>query len=141
MVKEAAFSFDSFLFKKVIIDLKNRDSDEKLSVRFKPSAEFVKGKIYMTIAFSAYNKTRKDPFIETECLALFKFENKEILFSEIPEFFYVNSIAIVFPYIRSFISTITLQANIVPAIILPTFNLTNLSVELKKNMVNRKELK
>lgn len=137
MVKEAAFSFESFIFKKVNLNLENRDSDDKISVQFNPSAEFVKGKVYMTIAFSAYNKTRKDPFIETECLALFKFENKEILFSEIPEFFYVNSIAIVFPYIRSFISTVTLQANIVPPIVLPTFNLSSLSVKLKENMINR----
>lgn len=52
-----------------------------------------------------------------------------------PSYFYRNSIAIVFPYIRAFISTVTLQANI-PPIILPTMNLTSLEIPLKQNTTN-----
>ena len=56
----------------------------------------------------------------------------KIEFNDIPGFFYPNSIAILFPYIRAFVSTLTLQANVTP-IVLPTLNLTNLQEKLKKN--------
>lgn len=36
---------------------------------------------------------------------------------DIPEYFYANSIAILFPYIRVFVSTVTLQANIKPIVL------------------------
>ncbi|MBQ2321387.1 MAG: protein-export chaperone SecB, partial [Bacteroidales bacterium] len=42
-----------------------------------------------------------------------------------------NSVAIIFPYIRAFVSTISLQANVNP-IVLPTINLTGLTGELKR---------
>ena len=64
-------------------------------------------------------------------MAQYEFRN-EIAFEQIPDFFYANSIAIIFPYIRAFISTLTLQANFVP-IVLPTLNLTPLRQQLKSN--------
>jgi len=63
--------------------------------------------------------------------ATFSFE--EIIdIKDFPEYFYANSIAISFPYLRSFISTLTLQAN-VKLIMLPTLNLNSLSLKLKDN--------
>ena len=59
----------------------------------------------------------------------FKFSNVHSI-EEIPEYFYNNSIAIVFPYLRAFITTLTSVAGIKP-LILPTLNLTNLSAQLK----------
>lgn len=52
--------------------------------------------------------------------------------NEIPNYFYANSLAIIFPYIRAFVSTITLQSNMHP-IVLPTVNLMGLSEKLKRN--------
>ena len=52
--------------------------------------------------------------------------------SEIPDFFYPNCMAIVFPYVRSFLSTLSLQAN-VPPIILPIINFSDLQGVLKRN--------
>ena len=53
------------------------------------------------------------------------------LILEIPDFFYPNSLAIIFPYIRAFVSTLTLQANVRP-IVLPTVNLMGLTDMLRK---------
>ena len=50
--------------------------------------------------------------------------------NDIPDYFYPNSLAIIYPYIRSFISTLTLQANVHP-IVLPTMNLSSLKDEFK----------
>jgi len=51
---------------------------------------------------------------------------------DIPDFFYKNSIAILFPYLRAYLSLVTTQAN-VPGIILPTYNLSGLEEELRSN--------
>lgn len=41
------------------------------------------------------------------------FESARTL-EDIPDYFYANSIAILFPYVRAFVSTVSLQANIPP---------------------------
>ncbi|MBK7039827.1 MAG: protein-export chaperone SecB [Bacteroidetes bacterium] len=53
---------------------------------------------------------------------------------EIPTFFYKNCIAIIFPYLRAFLSTLTLQANVKP-LILPLMNLSGLEKPLIENTV------
>jgi len=69
--------------------------------------------------------------VRVNCKAIFDFDDdaKE---AGIPDYFYKNSIAIVYPFIRSFISSLTLQAN-VKLILLPTMNLSSLEAPLKEN--------
>lgn len=62
--------------------------------------------------------------------AVFTFEETPAL-ADIPDYFYKNSIAIVYPYIRAFITNLTATANITP-LILPLLNLSVLEEELKK---------
>ena len=87
----------------------------------------------MQFVINVSNKESENPFVEISCKGIFKFENVST-FEEIPEFFYRNSIAILFPYVRAYLSLVTTQAN-VPGIILPTLNLSNLETELKSNTV------
>lgn len=70
--------------------------------------------------------------IEVNCLASFLFKGVESI-DDIPTYFYSNSIAIVFPYVRAFVSTLTLQANYSP-IVLPTMNLSDLNSQLKEHV-------
>jgi preprotein translocase subunit SecB len=63
------------------------------------------------------------------CHGLFKFHHIST-FEEIPSFFYRNAIAILFPYLRSFVSIVTTQANN-PGVILPTLNLSSLEGDLR----------
>ncbi|HLO91987.1 MAG TPA: hypothetical protein VK172_12560 [Lentimicrobium sp.] len=71
------------------------------------------------------------PFIKIDCVATYRFQEK-LNFQDIPPYFYQNSIAILFPYVRAFVSTVTLQANIGP-ILLPTMNLSELESPLRDN--------
>lgn len=87
----------------------------------------------MTFNFLAKSDDTDISAIEIDCSAEFKFQDVNSL-EEIPDYFYANSIAIIFPYLRAFVSTVTLQANIVP-LLLPTMNLSNLQVELKAHTV------
>lgn len=89
----------------------------------------------MTVIISSSKDGVETNFVEVNCFSEFIF-SEQINLCDIPGFFYPNSIAIIFPYIRAFISTLSLQANMNP-IILPTMNLTSLQEELKNNTTEK----
>ena len=131
-MQKAAFSIINYQFDKVSIDLSNH-SNKDLSLSFDTSGIYFNENQNFELRFVvkvAQNADEKS-FAEISCKGTFKFENIES-FENIPEFFYRNSIAILFPYVRAYLSLVTTQAN-VPGIILPTLNLSNLEAELKKN--------
>ncbi len=137
-MERAAFSLVNYKFDKVYLNFENKISSE-IEVDFTPSGLFTSNpsSVELNLLFSAFNHGRKqNPYIEIRCVALFQ-SDKPLTLEEIPVFFYSNSIAIIFPYIRSFISTVTLQANIIPPILLPTWNLTALGDMFKGNMIQQ----
>ena len=89
--------------------------------------------MFFTVKVS--NENQSSPFVEVSCKGVFKFEEVNN-FDEIPDFFYRNSIAILFPYLRAYVSMVTTQAN-VPGIILPTLNLSHLEHDLKSNTLQK----
>lgn len=131
-MQKAAFSIINYQFDKVSIDLNNHNSKD-LSLSFDTSGIYFNENQNFELRFvvKVAQNTDKNPFAEISCKGTFKFENIES-FENIPEFFYRNSIAILFPYVRAYLSLVTTQAN-VPGIILPTLNLSNLEADLKKN--------
>lgn len=133
-MNKAAFSLDNYKFEKVKIDFSKKTSNS-LNIGFSPSGKFITKESTFELKFNfvAHSGEIENPFVEIECIALFKFEDK-IQFEDIPTYFYRNSIAIIFPYVRAYISTVTLQANI-PPIVLPTMNLSALEAPLKENTV------
>lgn len=131
-MKKASFSLYSYYFSNIKFKLENNHDSENLRISFAPTGEFTeKDSVFnLKFTFKARQENEATPFIVIECIALFKFSGN-IIFEEIPDYFYVNSIAILFPYIRAFISTITLQANVSP-LVLPTMNLVGLADQLRK---------
>jgi preprotein translocase subunit SecB len=73
------------------------------------------------------------PVLDLHFHAYFGFD-KNLPFEKIPQYFYKNAIAITFPYIRAFISTLTLQANS-GVLILGLMNLSNLEKPLIENTI------
>lgn len=135
-MKSASFSLTKYAFEKVLIDYSLK-TDAEISIHFEPKGIFRQTEeksIYeLTFVFTSTEKGSEKPFIQIECKAVFEFA-ENISFEEIPSYFYANSIAILFPYIRAFISTITLQANYSP-FVLPTMNLSSLEEPLRKNTI------
>ncbi len=121
--------------KKLTLTFQKKTSNS-LDIAFSPFGKFISKKSVFELKFkvAAHNGEVADAFVEIECIAFFKFEDG-LQFENIPTYFYRNSIALIFPYVRAFISTVTLQANI-PPIILPTMNLSSLEIPLKENTVN-----
>ncbi len=134
-MENATFFLQTFKFPKVGIDL-SKKVDDDINIKLEPSGQYnaENSTFFLTFEFNAFNKEEDNAFINILCVANFKFENVASI-ENIPNYFYQNSIAIVFPYIRAFISTVTLQANINP-LVLPTFNLSSLAEPLMKNSIS-----
>ncbi len=126
-MESAAFNFEGYKFTQVRLDLDKLGGDmRELDIR--PSGEFDRDQRKYRLTFDLYIRVRGEEAVYIKCLSLFKMGGEDI-----PDYFYANSIAIVFPYVRAFISTISLQAGVSPAIILPTLNLSSLRYRLRDN--------
>lgn len=133
-MQPAAFSITRYLFDQVSVDLENLSSND-IHLSFDTSGTFNSKEnsyqlVFTITAFNDENNKNKY-FVKVRCKGDFVFENVNS-FEEIPSFFYRNSIAILFPYVRAFVSILTTQANL-PGIIIPTFNLSSLEEGLRKN--------
>lgn len=135
-MQNAAFSIINYQFDKVEIDLSHHKSDE-LSVSFDTKGVYTQEVAQYELTFSVKVGHNDDdiPFAKVQCRGMFEFQNVSNL-DAIPDFFYTNSIAILFPYVRAYLSLVTTQAN-VPGIILPTYNLSDLKDELRKNTTQK----
>lgn len=132
-MEKALFKLDNYQFPKAVIDFTKAEKNNGLELQFAPEGQFEKDKRLFRLHFSVRIclNNSVEPAIEVHCLAEYSFQN-DIEFADIPSFFYSNSIAIIFPYVRAFISTLSLQANF-PPMILPTMNLSSLGEELKSH--------
>lgn len=132
--RKAEFSFVDFKAVKFGFDL-SQSSEEGLAIRINPSGKFSSSKSEFKLAFDfmAFHDTLgpERPKITAYIESTFKFSEGSAL-EDIPEYFYRNAIAIAFPYLRSLVSTLTLQGNS-GLLILPVLNLINLEGELREN--------
>lgn len=134
-MEKALFSFSHYSFSKAELNLKNLPNNATFSLHFSPVGRYEEksGNFELILLFKA--KVGNKNVVQVECNSIFKFK-EPVKLEDIPPYFYPNSIAIVFPYIRSFVSTLTLQANVQP-IVLPTMNLMGLQEELRKNTIKK----
>ena len=132
-MEAARFSLLNYLFDKVSLDLTSVNPKQSFDINFEPKGVFdQEDKVYtLVFVFTASDHITNTEVINIRCNARYVFKNVNTI-EEIPAFFYNNAIAILFPYIRAFVSTLTLQANI-PPILLPTLNLSSLQDTLREN--------
>ncbi|MDE6453567.1 MAG: protein-export chaperone SecB [Muribaculaceae bacterium] len=137
--QSAAFSFKDYKFTNVNVDFKKAEALEGLNINFSPCGVYdpESGIFSMQLVFTASDEKGDAKVIEIECHATFRFK-VACRFEELPDYFFVNSTAILYPYIRAFVSTLTLLANY-PPIVLPTFNVAGLGKELQQNTTVRTE--
>lgn len=135
-MQKAAFSIVKYQFDRVNINLAHHKSSE-IILDFDTHGVYYEGNSTYELRFSvkAFNDTVENSFAEVHCVGTFSFENVKNI-EEIPDFFYRNSIAILFPFVRAYVSIVTIQAN-VPAIMLPTLNLMSLEEVLRNNTIQK----
>lgn len=130
-MEKAAFKLDDYHFTKASLDF-NIPNDAELNISFNPKGVFYAKDARYDLVFDVTVEcveTNTD-VVKVSCEASFSFGNK-VSIENIPDYFYPNSLAIVFPYVRAFVSTISLQANVQP-VVLPTVNLMGLTEKLKE---------
>lgn len=137
-VQKAPFSFDSFKVPKFSYNEGNRENTE-VKIGFLPSGTYnpLSGDFTLTLQFISHEIGDESKTIfDLTAIATFKFSDKPSM-ENIPSFFYKNAIAIMFPYVRSFVSTLTLQAN-TKLLKLGLMNLSNLEKPLIENTIEIK---
>ncbi len=132
-MEKAMFSLESFNFSKVMLDLESVPKTITIGQLEPKGIFYAKSREYLlTILFTAKDSETDKKVISLKCISVFKFSPDVNSINDIPVFFFANSIAIMYPYIRAFVSSLSLQANYKP-IILPTMNLSSLKDILMKN--------
>ncbi len=134
-MEPARFSFKRYSFTEAHLSLTDIPNECGISLNFHPTGVFHcnTGIFSLTLDFTASYEKEQENVNFAKIVLNADFEFKDITsLGEVPDYFYPNSLAIVFPYIRAFISTLTLQANVRP-IVLPTMNLSSLKLEFRNN--------
>jgi len=130
---KASFQFERFKIPNFTYN-ESTKAEVTLNLVLTPKGYYNKGEFMMELNLVARDNDDLESIILTvKSVAFFKFES-DLQLKEIPPFFYQNAIAIVFPYLRAFISNLTLQAN-TGLIILGLLNLSNLQDEFISNTV------
>ena len=129
--KEAKFQFVDFLVIRSLIQQDELQPDD-LEIDFAPKGklDFEKGEFYLFLDVKISDK-KTDLLIEINSIAKFNFNDFER--DRLSPFLYHNAPAILFPYIRAHISTLTSISGI-RSIIIPTMNLQSLKSELEDNI-------
>jgi preprotein translocase subunit SecB len=131
----AAFSFDSYNISQFSY-IEPKEDQKNIFVDFLPTGMYSAKDGLFTMVFvfvASFGEETREKIIDISMKGFFRFEPNTAK-EDIPEYFYQNSIAIIYPYIRAFVSTLTALAGAKP-LILPTLNLSSLSENLKANIL------
>jgi len=132
----ASFRFLNYRVSEFHFYQQHEDDDRELDLNFNPSGSYFKkdGSYILEYDFIASYQENEETkeVVRANMISLFKF-SEVIEFEDIPDYFYTNSLAITFPYLRAFVSTLTLMGNVSKMLVLPTLNLVNYKDELKSN--------
>lgn len=131
-MEDSKFQFKGFKIIRSLIERNENESSKKLSLGFTPKG-FINKKestyqLHLGVNIEDENKSFN---IEIDAVANYTFE-REIGIDNLSKFFYVNAPALLFPYIRAYISTLTNLSGFEP-INLPTLNMTRLGEDIKNN--------
>lgn len=133
MENTASFQFENFLITKSLFELGNNSEVSDLSIGFRPSGKLDMENQMFHLELGVFISDSSEAFkVEVEALGFFKFENIEK--EDLSSFLYHNAPALLFPYIRAYISSLTTLSGIKP-IVLPTLNLSNLKDDLEQNIL------
>ncbi len=121
--KTARFRFLNYQIHSASIDIKDAEKvGNELQVDIKKSKEEENNNIYSLFFDITINDKSESLNIFLNIEGKFEFD-KDLTDSEKESFFKINAPAILFPYVRAYISTLTSLSGINP-IILPTINLS-----------------
>lgn len=127
-VEKAHFRFVEYLFKETSIKLTGEDISDDVEFGIEPNGIFEEDKIMFILTLNVLVKDKKSN-LEVKMTVTGKFEYETNDIQELVPYLGFNAPAIMFPYIRAYITNITALGGMSP-IILPTLNMENVGKEL-----------
>jgi preprotein translocase subunit SecB len=129
--KIASFRFESFKIIKSYFEM-NDGEVKTFSIGFEPRGILFKSESKFKLELDVLIEEESRNFkAEITAVGIFIFDADTDI-TLLNKLFYVNAPAILFPYVRAYLSTLTTLSGLKP-INLPTLNLSNLGAELQKN--------
>lgn len=131
---EASIQFVNFLVKESHLIFKE-PGKQKISVGFAAKGYIFKDINQFQLQLGVNINEEEGKFeIKLETESIFEYPKDANLESYKNSLFVINAPAIVFPYLRAYITNLTALSGI-PVLTIPTFNLSNLGEILKNNIV------
>lgn len=128
--KISPFKFNGYLVKHSEINLSENIPDgEELKIDIEPSGVKREKDFTLTLRIHLYDKGGLID-VKAEVLGYFTLKNEE---ADVPKFLTLNAPAILFPYVRAYVSLLTSLSG-KGTINLPTLNLSGLADKLKENI-------
>lgn len=136
--KTAKFQFRNYKILKSFFEIKNETHSNTINLNFDPKGVISKENSCFKLELGVkIDDANKSFHIEVIIVADFYFDS-DINQENLNKYFFVNAPALLFPYVRAYISTLTTLSGINP-INLPTLNLTALGGQLQKNTIESPE--
>lgn len=131
----ASFRFQNFVVKESHFIFKEQ-GENKISLDFSLKGYVFKSLNQFHLEMGVEVKEGNNYFhIQVNTISVFEFESTEGNFGQFKDNYFIkNAPAIVFPYIRAYISNLTTQSGLF-TIQLPTLNLSGLADKLKENII------
>lgn len=127
-VEKARFRFVEYLFKETSIKLTGGDISDDVEFGIEPNGIFEEDNKMFILTLNVLVKDKKSS-LEVKMTVTGKFEYETNDIQELVPYLGFNAPAIMFPYIRAYITNITALGGMSP-IILPTLNMESVGKEL-----------
>jgi preprotein translocase subunit SecB len=139
VVKKSPFRLDQFIVKEFNIT-REPVKQGKIDFGIKPSGIIDDNNRIFQLSLEFFVKDNTGSF-DIKLIAIGFFEFKADMSADtLSNYFYTNASAIIFPYIRAYISSITALSGL-KAVNLPVMNLSNLKDQLKANTIKKAIIK
>ena len=135
-VEKARFRFVEYLFKETSIKLTGEDISDDVEFGIEPNGIFEEDNKMFILTLNVLLKDKKSSLeVKMTVTGKFKYETNDI--QELVPYLGFNAPAIIFPYIRAYITNITALGGMSP-IILPTLNMESVGKELLDKISSNK---
>lgn len=130
--KRAAFKFSKYIIKESSMKIIDSDINEGIDIQIELDASVKSDSSDAEVVLTVDLRDQNDNFT-LHLKIVGYFEARGVAKEEKNKFIALNAPAILFPYVRAYVSTMTSQAGIMP-IVLPTINLHNNGQELLQRL-------
>lgn len=132
-IMQAPFKFTDLLFTESSIKLEKDTKGSSIDIRFDPKGTISEKNKTFEINLGVKLESEDGLKVSVRMLGFFEFKNV-VKLEQLNNYFYVNGPAILFPYLRSYLSALTALSG-TATIIIPPMNIIPLGKDLEQNTI------